>query len=110
MNQRKRAHAGSSQRLADNGVSTAIIMALSDRRKSFSDLLSEIADTSQSVLASNLVELSSDGWIFRNPHNGAYGLTNRGADMLDRAAAAKRRDGRQARRAGSYTTNPNINL
>ena len=62
--QHRRAIAGSSRRLAEHGaaaIATSIILALANNsRKSFSDLLSEIGDTSQSVLASTLVELCSD--------------------------------------------------
>jgi DNA-binding HxlR family transcriptional regulator len=65
--QHRRAIAGSSRRLAEHGaaaIATSIILALANNsRKSFSDLLSEIGDTSQSVLASTLVELCSAGHI-----------------------------------------------
>jgi DNA-binding HxlR family transcriptional regulator len=97
----RRAVAGSSRALAEHGaaaIATSIILALSNNaRKSFSQLLAEIGAPSQSVLASELVQICSDGWCFRNPHNGLYGLTSRGADMLD---ASRRQRGRsQARRA-----------
>ena len=58
MNQRNRARAGSSARLADHGaaaIATSVIFALAENwRKSFSDLLREIGNASQSVLASTL--------------------------------------------------------
>jgi DNA-binding HxlR family transcriptional regulator len=99
MQNHKRAHAGSSRRLAEHGaaaIATSIIIALANNaRKSFSQLLAEIGDTSQSVLASTLVELCSDGWCFRNPNNGAYALTSRGLDMVD---ASRRQRGRAAAR------------
>jgi DNA-binding HxlR family transcriptional regulator len=58
-NQQRRAHAGSSRALDAHGaaaIATSVIMALANNvRRSFSDLLREIGDTSQSVLASTLV-------------------------------------------------------
>ena len=50
MNQRNRARAGSSARLADDGaaaIATSVIFALAENwRKSFSDLLREIGNAS----------------------------------------------------------------
>jgi DNA-binding HxlR family transcriptional regulator len=99
MNNHKRAIAGSSRALADHSgaVATSVILALAGHaRKSFSDLLTEIGNTSQSVLASTLVQMCSDGYLFRHPHTGAYALTSRALDMLD---AVRRQRGRQSRRA-----------
>jgi DNA-binding HxlR family transcriptional regulator len=99
MQNHKRAVAGSSRRLDQHGaaVESGIIIALTGNvRKDFSTLLRDLAPVSQSVLAAGLVSLCSDGWTFRNPHNGRYCLTSRALDML---ASAKRSGRRTARRA-----------
>jgi DNA-binding HxlR family transcriptional regulator len=101
MNHSNRAHAGSSRALDDHSgaVATSVILALANNcRRSFSDLLREIGNTSQSVLASTLVELCSQGFLIRNNYNGAYGLTSRAQDMIDRSKAASQKRGRQEAR------------
>lgn len=99
-NNHKRAVAGSSQRLDAHSaaVETSVLLALtpSNTRKTFGQLVKELAPVSQSVLAVAIVNLSNDGWTYRHPNSGAYALTSRGLDML---AAASRKQGRQARRA-----------
>ena len=99
MQNHKRAVAGSSRALAEHAgaVETSVILALTAHaRKTFGQLLRELAPISQSVLAAACVSLCSDGWTQRHPNTGAYALTSRGLDMIQ-AAAQKR--GRQARRA-----------
>ena len=67
MNSRhKRAYAGSSARLADHGavIESAVLLALTgNTRKTFSQLLHELAPGNQSTLAAALVSLVTDGWI-----------------------------------------------
>jgi DNA-binding HxlR family transcriptional regulator len=98
-NTQRRAHAGSSRALAEHAgaVEMAVILALSgNQRKDFSMLLRDLQPISQSVLAAAVVSLCTDAYCFRHPNNGRYCLTSRALDML---ASAKRRGGRQARRA-----------
>jgi DNA-binding IclR family transcriptional regulator len=97
-NQNRRAHAGSSRRLAEHAVLlTSVIFALAQNvSKTFGDLVRELK-ASQSVLAAVIVELITDGWLTKNQINGRFVLTPRGADMV--RATSQRQRGRQARRA-----------
>ena len=99
-NTHRRAIAGNSRALAEHAgaVEMAVVLALSGNvRKDFSMLLRELAPSvSQSVLASAVVALGSDGWILRHEPTDRYTLTSRALDML---ASAKRSGGRQSRRA-----------
>jgi DNA-binding HxlR family transcriptional regulator len=94
----KRAIAGALAEYS-GAIETSVILALTaNARKTFGQLLHELAPISQSVLASALVALVSDGWTQRHPNSGAYALTSRALDMVQ-AAAARKQGGRATRRA-----------
>jgi hypothetical protein len=99
-NQNRRAIAGSSRALDAHGatVESGVLIALSGfARKTFGQLLHELAPVGQSSLAAALVSLCSDGWAIRHEPTGRYILSGRGADML--ASASRKQRGREARRA-----------
>jgi DNA-binding HxlR family transcriptional regulator len=107
MNHHRRALAGSSRALDAHGatVESGVILALTggNTRKDFGQLLRELAPARQASLAAALVSLVTDGWIARNEHNGRFGLTSRGLDMVD--AAKRKQRGGQARRSRGPATN-----